>query len=382
MGKYNPESVVHEISKKHGRVASKRHVHRRLRALFGSTEITHAQKEEFLQKLALHRLGLNGKTKRAINTALKRNQRVPPPQRQTHTQIAIEYGTVAAPINIDLIRKMNRTVKAEMASHGEKVSRVIATDPARAEVPDKVRKAIQENLNITYPELLRKLKLSVKQFAIIMQQFGLKFRRMKFEERKRAIDTFAFVKKPGTIREYTNEEIARKLGFSKKYIEENRPRRGKSSGTKAQIESVVREVIIWVDFITKPKHGQISFSQLLELTGANPFTLSTALKTLKKGRALIEVNTSNGGLTFIPTKGERYFFIGSNGVAVRNAMGARVRTNRATDFLNLNQLEKIHDQLSFINIHGTFNVSQRMLNLVREARDRKRLEEYNKKNKR
>jgi len=312
---------------------------------------------------------------------LKRNQEVPTPQRKSHAQIARESSNAKLKISVERVRKINAHYKQSRMRRGLNVIRTIPPAPGRAELPGQVRSLVQENLNITQEQVRKKLGLTLNQFAITMQQFGVKFRRMKFEERMRAIKTLAFVIKPGTTRHYTNEEIAKELGFSRKYIEENRPRRGKQSGTKAQIEAVMRETIIWVDLVTKPNSGPLSYSQLLELTGSNPFTLSAALKQLRKSRAIVEVNTSNGELTFNPTKGERNFFIGSNGLAIRNAIGNRVGSNRAINSFSLAQLEKMYDQLSFLRIHGTFKVTNKMTDLIKKTRDIKRFEEFKRKNK-
>ena len=78
---------------------------------------------------------------------------------------------------------------------------------------------------------------------------------------------------------------------------------------------------------------------------------------------------------------KRYFYIGANGIAIRRALGAKTNSNRSVDTFSLRQLEKIYDQLSFLKLHGTFKVSQRMLSLVSDERNKKRLEEFRRKNK-
>jgi len=315
-----------------------------------------------------------------ILTALKRNQEVPTPQRKSHAQIAIEHSTPDLKITIDRVRQMNARYKAKRIGRGQSVARTIPPVPGRENIPDRVKSLVQENLNITQEQVRKRLSLSSNQFATLMRQFGLNFRKLKFDERKRAIETLAFVIKRGTTRQYTNEEIARELGFTRKYVEEHRPRRGKSSGTRAQIETVIQETLMWTDLMTLPESGQITYSQLLQLTGSNPFTLSTALKELKKAKAIKEIDTSKDGLIFVPAKGERYFIIGTNGFATRNKLGQRIGTNRLISSFTLPRLEKMYDQLAFLKIHGTFKVSQRLMDSIKEARDRKRFEEFRRKN--
>ena len=170
---------------------------------------------------------------------LKHNQEAPTPRKKSHTQIANAHSTNKLIITVDRVRKMNAHYKASRLRRGQAVTRTIPPAPGRAEVPARIKLLILEDLNITQEQVRRKLKLSTNQFATVMSQFGLTFRGMKVKERKKAIATLSFVIKPGTSRNFTNREIAEELGLGARYVEEHRPRRGKSSGSKAQIEAVM-----------------------------------------------------------------------------------------------------------------------------------------------
>jgi hypothetical protein len=373
MNPLKAKRVVEHLQQNHNRTITEDNMRRHIRAYQQRNRrtLTEADLKKFVNGLDVQKMPLTSKGFRIIVRKLRENLRGP--NVIPHQEIA-NLASPNSSVSVKRVRDINREIKRRMVSRGLGVKRTQPTDPAKVDLPKRVMEMIQRKPSLSLLQAVRESGLGLNAFNVAMERYKTTFRKIQQQVLDERVKELGTKIKPGTNRQYTATEIAEELGLTKRNVTERRARvapRGRTSGTAAQIESIAKEALNWVELTTRETSGVISHTDLIKLTQSNPLSLNTALKRLKKEGVIREVDTTQSGITFPVKKGERYFFVTRRGIANRVSNGISVRERQSTiGRFTIPQIDKMLNQLRTLRETKLYSVPLKVDQSLKEERNR------------
>jgi len=378
---YRVADAIKRIEKKHGRTVNEETLSRRSRVMFGKTTgLTAREVIKLSRAMKTHNLYLTQTVRSEIKQYLLLNQKLPVYERKSHEQIAqLVGGRFGTPISSGAIKKMNREIVAKVKAKGKRpVAFSAKVDPDRAHTLKRLKDLLKSDYSVSLDAAAKKLGLKKDSLQRNLQRYGTSFQKERTKTKKALLELWDIKSERALL----NVELAERTGLPEPFVRKNRQRGHKGRAVRARQAEAFESILTWIGLFTSPKKGVINMRIITSLVSNGIIDINGAISQLKKQRLIKELDTKKPGLIFTPEKGQRYFSIAPNGQRRINGAGlTHLPVIQRVKEMSLEKIEKSYDMLVTIRVSSLMYVSNRILSIFRVERDRKRFEEFKRKNK-
>lgn len=368
---FTMKDISAHVDRRYGRYASPDTLKRMSAKLFGPGRtgkekvLTPRQSGALVKQLIANskKLTLSESKKEQIRQLLMLRSKEGKYEKHYLSDIAKQASHPKSPISKGLVKQLNKPFFEQMKKEGRLTKTTF--NPGKKQILTNLRTFLAGNLNATLEETATHLGISSRTNAQkVFASLGSNFAKELSKARKNAV--LQLDKETG--QSLAISEIAKRLGLDESYIRDN-IRRGKKIGARNRDEKRSKKFLFLLGHFTTPEKGVLSAERIGAITQVPTKFAMGLLEDLKKKGLVYEVDQKASGIYCISPKGLR----------VLNGLGADSRKRSQT--LSQMSLDELEDRLLLLNnaTRNGLSVDQGELKLFRQIIERKRTEEYAKK---